>query len=322
MKYHSRENYKHFNLSYSELYEQCLEKFSHFNEDLKELSKIGFTIERVQKFKELIDQLAETEEDILFIRKITEKTLHKDLKRKQLEKHIEDIIRIVQYSLVNKPSIYKSFGFYGSKRLCDNELILAVENLIEKTTKHFVLLESSGLRFEKIQELYTCKEDFRDLLTSIESEADRQMQSGAERLRISNALYDEMVTLCMLAGAFFENHDFQKYSNYVIYNQNSSEQRRSGCVLPLTESSRNFESIMDNTLFNISNEGITNLEFYFLSINQNDLPAIPFLTLLPSQEKKVIAKDLGFDIQSNRVIFHIRNLHPFENGFYKIYIEG
>jgi hypothetical protein len=322
MKFDSKENYRHFNFSYHELYEQCLEKLTYFLEDIDELSKIGFTSERVQKFKTSIDQLAETKEEILFIKIITEKTLYKDTKRKQLEKNIEEIIRIVQYSLVNKPSISKSFGFYGAKRLCDKELILAVENLVEKATKHFILLEASGLQFEKIQQLYTLKEEFRDLIESIEVEADQQFRNGSEKLRIGNALYDEMVTLCMLAGNYFEDKDFQKYTNYVIYNLNSSEQRRSGCVLAKSVVSRNFESLMDNTCLNISNEGITNLDFYFLDQYQNDNPVQTVITVFSNQKSQVKAKDLGYDLQENCTVFHIRNSHPFENGFYKIYIEG
>ena len=315
-----KESITKFRFSYGELMQQAMEKSTFLRRDAVILANRGVTANDLDVLDDLITAFKETRDDNSFIGLITDATVKKDAKRKQVEIMGRDILGIAELALGSKSGIYKSFGFVNLGKLNDGEIIRQAFELHTKANEFMSDISAKGLTPAMLTEFRTLIDELDPLVRYAQAiKSDRDANTEVRR-NAANALYEKMADLCRAGVIYFQDRDPAKYSDYVLYGKSATSQSRSGNVSPNSITSRPFNGLSPETILRIKNEGTGSLDFYF-STTEGGNPTTLVVTVLEFQEQSYSASEMGYDIQTGAIKFNIRNLSQTEYSSYLIRIE-
>lgn len=185
--------------------------------NLEDLRIFGVTEEKIAEFRDLYQEFAYFENDIVSISNTMIATEQKKAIFDELDVSIQKMsLRFELQFGVNSLEV-KSLGIKGLKKMIDDSKILIARRVLEQVNLYFGDLSVNGLTQELINEFETLINSAEAALNEQRTLMNAREVSTLKRIKIGNELYDLVVKYCKIGKKVYANKNSTYYSNYLIY---------------------------------------------------------------------------------------------------------
>ena len=301
-------NNKKFNLTYSELFEQALEKLTNAERDITDLSIVGIDAAQIALFSATIEAYKNIESDELMQNLISVEVEKKDLTRLDLETKISDIMGSATLALGSSTAEFRSFRYKKTEQKSDADFLFEADFICDRADYYATELNHKGTSAADVLAIRNLLPLFKSQMKLVVNAKNNREIETQNRLVKSNEMYLQLTQICNAGKVFYQNKNEAKYNDYIIYDSPENVQRRAGRLTKGEIKSRSLTGITEASNVVAINEGSVSIEIYFSQKIAGN-PFMKSITLLPNETKTFnVANDLGFLKSKKCTNFTIKNL--------------
>jgi hypothetical protein len=185
--------------------------------DLADFAAFGVTAEKLDEFRDYIDDFEELVPDGSILADVQHATQQKNLIREQLLESVRNLSLRVELKWGTDSSNYRRLNLSTLTRLSDAELLFAARTVHTRTTDWVTDLTDLGLTLELLNSYNNIIQNFElSLIELSDITADRDIKR-VERITLGNQLYQLVLHYTSIGKRIYERTNIAKYNEYIIY---------------------------------------------------------------------------------------------------------
>jgi len=212
---------REYRFSDPDLYLFASNLYSFLNRDLTEMATFGVTEEKLEVFRDYLDDFEQIAPDGSIRADVQEYTLQKNNLKEELLEAIRNMALRVELKWGIASSNYRRLNLSTLTRLSDSELLFAARTVHTRSNDWISDLTDYGLTAEVLTSFNSLIQNFElSLNEQSDAIADRDIKR-VERITRGNELYRLVANYTNIGKRVYEKSNPAKYNDYIIYSSSA-----------------------------------------------------------------------------------------------------